>query len=123
MKEFFDNELQIQHDSTLDLIYMNELMALLNYESEKSAKKWCIRNHVEIYGQGHRKYIMRYDYDRVIKLPQIIYFKKTYGESWEHVFELAQRNQMYKLDINQEPTSIHNLGKYKPKSVAASKIK
>jgi hypothetical protein len=123
MKEFLYNELQIQYDGTLDLIFMDELMALLNYESEKSAKDWCRRNQVEIYGRGHRKHIMRYDYDKAIKIPQIKLFREKYGDKWEYAFELAQANQLYKLELEYEPVSIHCGDRYKPKSVAASKIK
>lgn len=111
-----------KHDYTIDLIDMDELSILLNYESEKSVKNWCRKNKIEIYKTGHRKHIMRYDYERVIKMPQIIYFRKEYGDNWEYAFKLAQNNELYKMDINNEPISFHS-GTYKPKSKAAEKIK
>lgn len=66
-----DGENEIRHDFSLDKIFTNELGCLLGYSTQTSVNKWCAKNNVEIYKYGKRRYILRYDYNRVIQEPQI----------------------------------------------------
>jgi hypothetical protein len=110
------------HDYSLDKIFLNELGGLLGYSSRNSVKNWCKKNLIEIYSYGNKRYIHKYDYENIIRAKQIEVFKNKYGKDWENAFELARRNELYKLDIQQEPISIHSNTRYVPKSKAASRL-
>ena len=115
-------EINIQHDYSLDKIFLNELGALLGYTTRSSVNNWCKKNNVCIYSYGNKRYIFKYDYDNTIHTPQIKIFKEKYGANWETAFNLAKKNELYRLYESIEPISIHHNNRYVPKSKAAKKL-
>lgn len=103
-------------------IYLKELKYELNYATIVSVKSWCRRHNVTIFGDGHNRFIFKYDLDKVYVSLQIRDLKLKYKENWQYAFDLAQRNELYKMDELIEPHSIHNIPRYKPQSKAAKKL-
>uniref|UniRef100_UPI00321789A8 hypothetical protein n=1 Tax=uncultured Draconibacterium sp. TaxID=1573823 RepID=UPI00321789A8 len=117
-----NNEFFIQHDYALDKIYLKELGVLLDYASIISVKNWCKRHNVKIYKDGQKRYIQKYEYNRVTIEPQIEHFKEKYGDKWKTHFELAKKNELQFIRNEKEPVSFHNIPRYIPKSDAARKL-
>ncbi len=103
-------------------IYLKELKYELNYATIVSVKSWCKRHNVTIFGDGHNRFIFKYDLDKVYVSLQIRDLKIKYKENWQYAFDLAQRNELYKMDELIEPHSMHNIPRYKPQSKAAKKL-
>lgn len=103
-------------------IYIKELKFELDYSTNSSIKSWCKRHKITLLGDGQKKFIYRYDLNRVNISFQMRDMKQRYGEKWEYAFELAQSNELYKLEELAEPQSVHNIQRYKPQSSAAKKI-
>ena len=118
----YEHNTNIQHDYSLDKIFLGELGILLGYSTRTSVKNWCEKNKVEVYSYGNKRFILKYDYNNAIHTPQIKQFKEKYGAEWETAFKLAQKNELYKLAEFIEPVSIHHNNRYKPKSKAAQKL-
>lgn len=117
-----ESEINIEHDYSLDKIFLDELGSLLGYSTRTSVKNWCEKNKVEVYSYGNKRFILKYDYNNAIHAPQIKQFKEKYGANWEKAFKLAQKNELYKLTESIEPISIHHNNRYTPKSKVAQKL-
>lgn len=103
-------------------IYLNELKVELNYSTTNSIKEWCKRHRINVLKDGQKRFIYRYDWDRVNISIQIKDLQMRYKEKWEYAFELAQRNELYRIEEVTEPKSFHNIPRYIPRSNAAKKL-
>ncbi len=103
-------------------ISLKELGYLLDYNTTVSAKRWCKRHNITIHKDGGKNYIFKYEFDRVTNEALIKDLQKKYGSRWEEALELAQKNELYKLNSPKEPQSIHSIPRYKPQGKHAIKF-
>ena len=115
-------DLKSGYSPIFDRIPLKELGYLLDYHTTTSTKSWCKRHEINIHKDGAKSYIFRYEYDRVNNELLIREFKLKYGNRWEEALELAQKNELYKMDSPKEPKSVHSIPRYKPKSKIAKKF-
>ncbi len=105
-----------------DRIPLKELGYLLDYHTSASVKSWCKRHEINIHKDRAKSYIFRYEYDRVNNEQLIGDFKLKYGNRWEEALEFAKKNELYKMELQIEPQSVHSIPRYKPKSKFAKKF-
>jgi hypothetical protein len=85
----------------INRIYLSEVAKLINKRDNRTAKKWCEKNHLEIYKDSSGDFVFQNDFDLAFDMPLIKDLKLKYGNDWQNYYHAYNKDELYKmLDLN-----------------------
>ena len=106
----------------MNRIYLSKLSGLINRQDKRSARKWCVKSHLQIYRNSSGEFVNESEFEVVYNLPVINQLKSEYGNSWIEYYEAYNNGELYKmLDLN-ETNAIKEKTGYVPKGKLSVKL-
>lgn len=82
----------------MNKIYLEEIRQELGYASLRDAKKWCVRNNVELYKPAKLFFASEIDFKLAYDKPFINKLKKKFGKDWETIYNFYNSGNIKALD-------------------------
>ena len=104
----------------MKMISIDEVLLNLKSTDLRTARKWCVKNDVEIIKQGKNEFVFETEFKEVLERPFINKLKRKFGKEWESVYKLYAEGNILALNILQNMPTV-NYKTYKPGNEIISK--
>ena len=101
--------------------YLSDLLPLINRKDIRSARKWCLKNHLFIYKDSSGEFVNEREFELTYNLPVISKLKEQYNENWRDYYNLYQTGKLHE-GLLKSPSSTHQKRNYNPKGKLSAKI-
>lgn len=112
----------VSKDYMYERLSLQEIGDIIHYKTIASVIKWCYKNNVPIDKDGNRRFVYKFYFEKANDKLILISLQREYGDKWEEAYNLLKKNELYKIDSDYKPNSVHSYSRYTPKTDKAKKI-